>query len=229
VCQNLAYYLRCIPNKIGALRPVVVYPENSSQSDFVRAVAATKGLPQRSQEDAMWHIRGILIVLMGISLVLVPGLRADSLQLKNGNFVQGKYLGGTERAVQFEVNGRIRLYGIDEILSISFAAASADGSIPSNDDDQKPRTNTGSKSDDRDNGVLRTALVNDVKARKPLSLRTSVTQNHSARSQQPGGQTGFPRSSGADLAPNSDPKTQGSRVSAHSTRVLPASSSILSD
>jgi hypothetical protein len=208
----------------------VVYPENSSQGDFVRAVAATKGLPQRSQEDAMRHIRGILIVLMGISLVLVPVLRADSLQLRNGNFVQGKYLGGTERAVQFQVNGKIRLYDINEILSINFAAASADGGIPSNDDDQKPRANTGSKSVDRDNGGLRTALVNHIQARKPLSQRTSVTQNHRARCQQPGGRTdGFPRSSCADLAPNSDPKTRASRVSAQSTRVLPASSSILSD
>ena len=178
----------------------------------------------------MWHIRGILIVLMGISLVLVPGLRADSLQLKNGNFVQGKYLGGTERAVQFEVNGKIRLYDINEILSISFAAASADGGIPSNDDDQKPRTNTGSKSYDRDNGGLRTALVNHVKARKPLSQQTSVTQNHRAKCQQPGGQTdGFPRSSCADLTPNSDAKTRGSRVSAQSIRVLPARYSILPD
>jgi hypothetical protein len=177
----------------------------------------------------MWHSRGVLIVLMGISLVLVPGLRADSLQLKTGIFVQGKYLGGTERAVQFEVNGKIRLYDIDEILSINFAAASADGGIPSNDDDQKPPTSTGSKSDDRDNGGLRTALVNQVKARKPLSQRTSVTQNHSARCGQPGGRTGLPRSSCADLAANSDPKTRASRVSVVSTRVLPASSSILSD
>jgi len=177
----------------------------------------------------MRHIGGILIVVMGISLVLVPGLRADSLQLKNGNFVQGKYLGGTERAVQFEVNGKIRLYDINEILSINFAAASADGGIPSNDDDQKPRTNTGSKSVDRDNGGLRTALVNHVNVRKPLSQRTLAAQNQSARCQQAGGQTGFPRSSCADLAPNSEPKTRGSRVSAQSTRVLPTSSSILSD
>jgi len=177
----------------------------------------------------MRHIGAILIVVMGISLVLVPGLRADSLQLKNGNFVQGKYLGGTERAVQFEVNGRIRLYDINEILSISFAAASADGGIPSNDDDQKLHTNTALKSV-KDNGGLRNALVSHVKARKPLSQRTSVTQNHSTRSQQPGGHTGrLARSGCADLAPNSDPKTRGSRVSAQSTRVLPASSSILSD
>ncbi len=80
----------------------------------------------------MGHIRGALLILVGVLLSLAPGVRADSLQLKNGNFLQGKYMGGTERAVQFEVNGKMRLYDIDQILSISFAAASVDGGMPSN-------------------------------------------------------------------------------------------------
>ena len=80
----------------------------------------------------MSHIKLALIALAGVLLTVAPGVRADSLQLKNGDFVQGKYLGGTEHAVQFAVNGKVHLYGIDEILSISFASASADGGIPSN-------------------------------------------------------------------------------------------------
>ena len=80
----------------------------------------------------MGHIRGALFIMVGVLLSLAPGIRADSLQLKNGNFLQGKYMGGTERAVQFEVNGKMRLYDIDQILSISFAAASVDGGMPSN-------------------------------------------------------------------------------------------------
>lgn len=175
----------------------------------------------------MRHIRAILIVLTGISLVLVPKLRADSLQLKNGNFVQGKYLGGTERAVQFEVNGKIRLYGIDEILSISFAAASADGGIPSNDDEQKLRTNTGSNFVGRDNGGFRTAPVSQANARKPLSPGTSRTESHSAsREVQTGGSL---RSNCTNSAPNSDSKARIVKVSAQSNRVLAASSSILSN
>ena len=86
----------------------------------------------------MSHIKVILIALAGVLLLITAGVRADSLQLKNGNFVQGKYLGGTERAVQFAVNGKIRLYDINEILSISFASASADGGIPSSAADRKP-------------------------------------------------------------------------------------------
>jgi len=79
----------------------------------------------------MGHIRGALLVMVGVLLSLAPAVRADSLQLKNGNFVQGKYMGGTERAVQFEVNGKMRLYDIDQILSISFAAESVGGGMPS--------------------------------------------------------------------------------------------------
>jgi hypothetical protein len=80
----------------------------------------------------MGHIRGALLVMAGVLLSLAPGVRADSLQLKNGNFLQGKYMGGTERAVQFEVNGKMRMYDVEQILSISFAAASVDGGMPSN-------------------------------------------------------------------------------------------------
>jgi hypothetical protein len=178
----------------------------------------------------MRHIRGILIVLMGISLVLVPGLRADSLQLKNGNFVQGKYLGGTERAVQFEANGKIRVYGIDEILSINFAASSADGGIPSNDDEQKLRTSTGSNFAGSGNGGFRTAPVSQANARKPLSQRTSQTEIRSGKCQHQEMQTGgSPRSNCADLEPNSDSKARIVKVSAQPTRVLAASSSTLSD
>jgi hypothetical protein len=90
----------------------------------------------------MRQIQAILITMAGILLVIVPAMRADSLQLKSGNFVQGRYLGGTDRAVQFEVNGKIRLYGVDEILSISFAAASADGGLPSNNVDPKANSDT---------------------------------------------------------------------------------------
>jgi hypothetical protein len=87
---------------------------------------------KQQQEDTMGHIRGALLIMVGVLLTLAPGVRADSLQLKNGNLIQGKYMGGTDRAVQFEVNGKMRLYDIEQILSISFAAASVDGGMPSN-------------------------------------------------------------------------------------------------
>lgn len=175
----------------------------------------------------MWHTRTILVVLMGVSLVLVPGLRADSLQLKNGNFVQGRYLGGTERAVQFEANGKIRVYDIGEILSISFAAASADGGVPSNDDEQKFRTSTGLNSIDRDHNAFHTAPVNQMKRRTTVSQRRSLTQNDSRICQDPEGRTGgYPHSKPVQ---DSELKARIARISERSIRVGSASSSVLSD
>jgi hypothetical protein len=122
----------------------------------------------------MWHLRMIFIALAAVFLVCAAESRADSLQLKNGNFVQGKYLGGTERAVQFEVNGKIRLYDIEEILSINFAAASADGGIPSNNPDPKPNANTELNSAAKRNGGLRIA---PSKQAEVLRSRCSVEKN----------------------------------------------------
>ena len=149
----------------------------------------------------MWHLRTIVIALAGFFLFSLPELHADSLQLKNGNFVQGKYLGGTERDVQFQVNGKIRLYDIDEILSISFAAASADGGIPSNNVDPKPNANADLSSPAKGNGEWRIA-----------------------RSRQ----AGNVRSSWA-LEPNSERKAQVSPAAARSVRIVSRKLPVLPD
>jgi len=135
-----------------------------ASTDFVKCRRGYEGLTSEKQEDAMRHIRIPFIAMLGIFALAVPGVRADSMQLKNGNMVQGRYLGGTEHAVQFEVNGKVRLYDIGGILSISFAASSADGGIPSNSVDPKPGDNTASDS----GAILRTASW-DAAQKTPLA------------------------------------------------------------
>lgn len=149
----------------------------------------------------MWHLRITVIAAAAIFFLCLPELRADSLQLKNGNFVQGRYLGGTERAVQFEVNGKIRLYSIEEILSISFAAASADGGIPSNNTDPKPNANTELNSTAKGNGELR----------PPRSKATDAVRSSSA------------------IGPNSDAKRRISPAAARSLRALSRKLPVLYD
>jgi len=48
---------------------------------------------------------------------------ADTLQLKDGRVVQGRFLGGTQASVQFESNGKIDLYDVDQVISITFTGA----------------------------------------------------------------------------------------------------------
>src|SRR5690348_1898465 len=50
----------------------------------------------------------------------IPLLRADSVKFKNGQTVQGKYLGGTDSQVTFYTNNQLMHYAIADIDSIGF-------------------------------------------------------------------------------------------------------------
>jgi hypothetical protein len=52
--------------------------------------------------------------------LLAASVSADTLQMKDGRVVQGKFLGGTQASVQFEVNGRIELFNVDQVISLTF-------------------------------------------------------------------------------------------------------------
>jgi hypothetical protein len=78
-------------------------------------------------------MRRVWRTLLGATCMMLSlGLAAsaDTLQMKNGEVVQGKYLGGSERAVQFEVNGKIQLYTVDQILSITFTGIPSAAETP---------------------------------------------------------------------------------------------------
>lgn len=55
---------------------------------------------------------------------------ADTLQMKDGRVIQGKFLGGTQASVQFEDKGKIELYDVDDIISVTFTSSGRDSSAP---------------------------------------------------------------------------------------------------
>ena len=70
--------------------------------------------------------------LAGLGLGLMPvSAWADTLQMKDGRVVQGRFLGGTQASVQFEVNGKIELFDVGQIISLTFTGpAMASGMQP---------------------------------------------------------------------------------------------------
>jgi hypothetical protein len=62
------------------------------------------------------------LIWIGLGLMCVSA-SADTLQMKDGRVIQGKFLGGTQASVQFESNGKIDLYDVDQVISITFAGA----------------------------------------------------------------------------------------------------------
>src|SRR5882672_5642877 len=60
---------------------------------------------------------GLAWVGLGLMSVSTSG---DTLQMKDGRVIQGRFLGGTQASVQFEANAKIDLYDVDQVISITF-------------------------------------------------------------------------------------------------------------
>jgi hypothetical protein len=59
---------------------------------------------------------GLVIALwLGASLA-----RADSLELKNGSLIKGKFMGGTESEISFQVGSSVQKYDLADIVSLNF-------------------------------------------------------------------------------------------------------------
>jgi hypothetical protein len=72
-----------------------------------------------------------LAILAGIAFLgFSISASADTLQLKDGRVIQGKFLGGTQASVQFESNGKIDLYDVDQVISITFTGGPSASSEP---------------------------------------------------------------------------------------------------
>ncbi|TAM84650.1 MAG: hypothetical protein EPN47_00610 [Acidobacteria bacterium] len=61
---------------------------------------------------------------------LAPLLHADSIKFKNGQTVQGKYLGGTDSQVTFYTNNQLMHYAIADIDSLTFGGQTSTSSAP---------------------------------------------------------------------------------------------------
>jgi len=53
-------------------------------------------------------------------LVFAAGVKADTLELKDGRVLQGRYLGGTQVVLRFELDGNVQTFSVNEIVAITF-------------------------------------------------------------------------------------------------------------
>jgi hypothetical protein len=62
------------------------------------------------------QICGIIITLT----VAAIAARADSLELKNGSLINGKFIGGTQTSITFQVGSSVQSYDVADIRSLRF-------------------------------------------------------------------------------------------------------------
>jgi hypothetical protein len=65
-----------------------------------------------------------------LGLILVGGAVADTLELKDGRVLQGKYLGGTQAVLRFEVNGEVQTFNVNDVVGLTFTGKSGRVAAP---------------------------------------------------------------------------------------------------
>jgi hypothetical protein len=55
-----------------------------------------------------------------VAAVFVKSAAADTLELKDGRVLQGRYLGGTQAVLRFEIEGNIQTFGVNDIVALTF-------------------------------------------------------------------------------------------------------------
>src|ERR1700758_4407438 len=68
-----------------------------------------------------------LIVALSVATV---SARADSLELKNGSLIKGKFMGGNQTSISFQVGSSLQSYDVADIRSLRFES-DAQGTSPS--------------------------------------------------------------------------------------------------
>ncbi len=72
-----------------------------------------------------------LFTAMIVGLFFVSVAAADTLELKSGRVVQGKYLGGTQHVLRFEVNGEVQTFSTNDIVALTFTGTGrSSGPVP---------------------------------------------------------------------------------------------------
>src|SRR5258708_35858979 len=83
----------------------------------------------------------LFLVAVVLGLFFGGAAAADTLELKDGRVLKGKYLGGTQAVLRFEINGEVQTFNTTDTVALTFtgnagrsapAAASAPAGMAAN-------------------------------------------------------------------------------------------------
>ena len=76
--------------------------------------------------------------LIAVICLVASAAWADSLELKNGSLINGKFVGGTESEISFQVGSSVQKYDVNDILSIKFASETSASDVTPRALSQRP-------------------------------------------------------------------------------------------
>ncbi len=74
--------------------------------------------------------RGRMIFAMALGLALSGAAAADTLELKDGRVLQGRYLGGTQAVLRFEIKGEVQTFSVVDAVAVTFTGTSGATNVP---------------------------------------------------------------------------------------------------
>jgi hypothetical protein len=73
---------------------------------------------------------GRFVATAALGLVFVTVAAADTLELKDGRVLQGRYLGGTQAVLRFEVEGNVQTFGVNDVVAVTFTRGGGSARAP---------------------------------------------------------------------------------------------------
>lgn len=74
--------------------------------------------------------RGRTIFVAILGLVFGGAAAADTLELKDGRILQGRYLGGTQVVLRFEINREVQTFNVADAVAVTFTGNSGSANTP---------------------------------------------------------------------------------------------------
>src|SRR5260221_172878 len=60
------------------------------------------------------------VATAALGLLFVAIAAADTLELRDGRVLQGRYLGGTQAVLRFEINGNVEAFSVNDVVALTF-------------------------------------------------------------------------------------------------------------
>ena len=100
---------------------------------LVRSDCRREGTAQRAtpaERGTTMKTRGRMVAAVVLALFFSGAAAADTLELKDGRVLHGRYLGGTQTVLRFEINGQVQTFYVSETVALTFTGDSDAASAP---------------------------------------------------------------------------------------------------
>src|SRR5882724_3518040 len=86
------------------------------------------GTPNARRLRMKTWTKTLFAVVLGAALA--GAAAADTFDLRDGRVLQGKFLGGTQATLRFEVNGEVQAFSTNDIVAVTFTRGSSQQQMP---------------------------------------------------------------------------------------------------